>query len=184
MNAVVPEPFVGYWLQHYAKEGDWLLDVGCGPAAYRDASCARYIGLDRSLEPYGEHSKQGIDVLAGADAIPFADGSFDLVMSKSAFFQFPSPPNVLQEFRRVLKPSGRVLLFDYNRRTQKRLEKAEGEKRPRWTQWQLKKLVRQAGFVDSRILPPRAGASGRLEALVRPIAQELLGTWAVVTATK
>lgn len=184
MSAIIPEPFVVYWLQKFSRDGDWLLDVGCGPAVYRDASRARYVGLDLLTEPYGSESQHNIDVFAGADAIPFADASFDLVMSKSAFFQFPSPHNILQEFQRVLKPSGRLLLFDYNRRTQKRLEKAEGEKRPCWTQWQLKRLVRDAGFSNSRILLPRARAPGALEALLRPIAQELFGTWAVVTATK
>ncbi len=184
MTTIIPEPFVVYWLQNYAKEGDWLLDVGCGPSIYRNASPARYVGLDLLIEPYGSESQHGIDVYAGADAIPFADASFDLVMSKSAFFQFPSPPSILQEFRRVLKPSGRLMLFDYNRRTQKRLEKAEGAKRPCWTQWELKKLVRDAGFSGSRILPARARAPGALEALLRPMAQELFGTWAVVTGTK
>lgn len=184
MSAIIPEPFVVYWLQQYARDGDTLLDVGCGPSIYREASPARYVGLDLLTEPYGSEAQHSIDVYAGAGAIPFADASFDLVMSKSAFFQFPSPPEVLEEFRRVLKPSGRLMLFDYNRRTQKRLEKAEGAKRPCWTQWGLRKLVRDAGFSGSRILPARAHAPGALESILRPIAQELFGTWAVVTATK
>jgi ubiquinone/menaquinone biosynthesis C-methylase UbiE len=49
---------------------------------------------------------------ADACALPFADGTFDLVMSNYLFdlLQEGDFPHVLGEFRRVLRPGGRVVI--------------------------------------------------------------------------
>jgi ubiquinone/menaquinone biosynthesis C-methylase UbiE len=49
---------------------------------------------------------------ADAEALPFADASFDLVTSRIAPHHFPNPPRFVQEVARVLRPGGRFLLDD------------------------------------------------------------------------
>src|SRR4051794_24995654 len=118
-----PVPFVVHLLRRYTRPGDRLLDVGCGPAFYRHVTDAEYTGLDVTDEPYKDELPRDVDLIGSADAIPAQDGSFDLVFTLSAFHVSPSPGAALDEFRRVPRPPGRLLVVDYNRRTQRRLER-------------------------------------------------------------
>ena len=45
--------------------------------------------------------------------MPFADQSFDVVVSTSAFHYFRSPLRALSEMRRVLKVGGHVVITDW-----------------------------------------------------------------------
>ena len=44
--------------------------------------------------------------------LPFADASFDLVVSRYSAHHWPHPQRALAEFRRVLRPGGAVVLSD------------------------------------------------------------------------
>jgi SAM-dependent methyltransferase len=48
---------------------------------------------------------------APADALPFADDSFDVVLCSLGLMFFPDKPAALREIRRVLAPSGRVAIL-------------------------------------------------------------------------
>lgn len=50
---------------------------------------------------------------ASVSALPFADNSFDVVVSASAFHYFDDPTLALKEIKRVLKPEGRVIILDW-----------------------------------------------------------------------
>jgi len=50
-----------------------------------------------------------------AEALPFADATFDWVLCCSSLHYFRQPARVLSEFARVLKPTGRLLLLDWCR---------------------------------------------------------------------
>lgn len=49
---------------------------------------------------------------ADAEALPFADGSFDVVVCRIAAHHFPDPESFVREAARVLAPGGRFLLDD------------------------------------------------------------------------
>jgi ubiquinone/menaquinone biosynthesis C-methylase UbiE len=50
-----------------------------------------------------------------ASAMPFEDGTFDLVVCRAAFKNFSRPVEALAEMRRVLKSGGRALVIDLRR---------------------------------------------------------------------
>jgi len=106
-------------------EGDRLLDVasGAGTTALLAASerDCRVVGLD-----YGAAAVTGaraeaeaigladrVSFVEGdAEALPFDDGSFDVVICECALCTFPDKATAVAEMRRVLKPGGRLALSD------------------------------------------------------------------------
>lgn len=178
------EPFVEFLLRRHVRAGETMLDVGCGPATYRSASPGRYVGLDITDEPYSPALPREPDVVALTEHLPFVAQSFDLVMCKSALYLMDDARAALAECRRVLKPGGRLLVIDYNRRCQRDQERKHQRTYPCWTQWQLLRLVREAGLRECRLLSTKMGEMGLAERLLRPPLQELLGTWAIVLGHK
>jgi ubiquinone/menaquinone biosynthesis C-methylase UbiE len=178
------DEFVRAFLNRYGQEQDRVLDVGCGPAPYKEWVRGAYVGLDVTDQPYRAGMPRRVDVVGSATALPLADESIDLIFSKSAFFLIPQPDVALHEFLRALKTGGRVLLLDYNRRTQKLLQSSENISRPCWTQWELKAKLENAGFRQCDLLLPTPRDVGPLEYWLRLFHQEWFGTWAIVTAVK
>ena len=111
-------------LRRYAPEfkveGASVLDVGCGDAgaiiafAEKGAKCAGIETFDLSLERgkiRAEDHSVAIDLQKGiAEAIPFPDSSFDLVMLDNVLEHVGDRAKSLQEVRRVLKPGGLLYL--------------------------------------------------------------------------
>ena len=48
---------------------------------------------------------------ASVSALPFGDGTFDLVTAVETHYYWPNPPGDLKEIVRVLKPGGRVVII-------------------------------------------------------------------------
>lgn len=104
---------------------DFVLDVGCGFAEHDMLWSARFapqgvVGLNLSVDqlqaaahPFPDRTRVGVFLLA-ADAVrlPFADGSFDAVLSVESAFHFRPRTAFLREAARVLRPGGRLALAD------------------------------------------------------------------------
>ncbi|BDI29116.1 methyltransferase type 11 [Capsulimonas corticalis] len=100
------------------RAGETVLDVGCGTgvvavAAARAAAHAK--GLDLTpilLERARENALiAGVDIEfteGDAEALPYADASFDVVLSQFGHMFAPRPEVATAEMLRVLKPGGRI----------------------------------------------------------------------------
>jgi SAM-dependent methyltransferase len=103
--------------------GESLLDVGCsaGNAAIRAARAGgRVVGLDLTPELFvaGRQlaAKAGVDVewIEGdAEALPFDDASFDVVVSVLGVMFAPRHQVAADELVRVLRPGGRMVLCNW-----------------------------------------------------------------------
>ena len=109
------------------RPGERVLDVGCGPgdlaldAARRVGASGTVTGIDASPEMIavarGKVRRNGPGVqfqVAAVEAMPYADGSFDVVLSSLMIHHLPGDLKLhaLAEIRRVLRPGGRVVIVD------------------------------------------------------------------------
>jgi SAM-dependent methyltransferase len=106
---------IAAWLA--PASGERILDLGCGVGhllTWLSAHApARYEGLDLSLGSLGRARAAGRDVIAGdAEALPLRDGSYDAVVCNGAAHHLPDLAAALREIHRVLRPGGRLLLFE------------------------------------------------------------------------
>jgi ubiquinone/menaquinone biosynthesis C-methylase UbiE len=101
-----------------------VLDVGCGTGQLatrvrRTLPAARVVGCDyahKMLSQAAERSGAPVWVQGDAGRLPFRDQRFDCLLSTDAFHWFPDQAAALDEFRRVLKPGGYLILALVNPR--------------------------------------------------------------------
>lgn len=101
-----------------------VLDAGCGPAFFSILLAKaghRVVGLDGSvgmLRHAAENAAgQGVSPLfikGDCHSLPFADNSFDLIVSRNVTHALRNHREVYAEWRRVLRPGGVLLIFDAN----------------------------------------------------------------------
>lgn len=185
MSKIIAVPRIERLLRKFAKRGSKILDVGCGAGAYRFSTEADYIGLDITDEPYTEGNPRVVDIVASATSIPVDNDTFDLVFSISTFFLISDKEKALAEFMRILKPGGRLLLVDYNARTQRYLQEKENVYYPCWTQKELCEVIKKAGFGQSEILLPSMNSLPKfLKSMLVAYNETRLGGRAIVTGLK
>jgi len=122
-----------------------ILDIGCGTGYFTRLlrgkfKRSRITALDlseamlqhtrqshaRRLPWHGRHQHCAGD----ATALPFRDGSFDLVTSNLAMQWVAEPEQMLAEMRRVLAPGGLMLFSTFGRRTLGELRQSLASIRP------------------------------------------------------
>jgi SAM-dependent methyltransferase len=169
-----------------------VLDAGCGTGGllrhlHKMQPAWALTGLD--LSPVAcelaRERAEGEVVQGSIAALPFADATFDAVVSCDVLCQVADPTQALREFHRCLRPGGAVVLtmpayqwmYSYHDREVGNLR--------RYTRREVNALLRAAGFVivsstywntllfplavlRRKFLPPAAPASdvGRYPALV------------------
>jgi len=121
--------------RHPWRGDEAVLDVGCGRglatiAAAQRAPAGRIVGIDlwrsRDLAGNRPEAARANAEAAGVGArisfetgdatkLPFADGTFDVVVSMTALHNIPSAAGrcrAIEEAFRVLRPGGTLLIFD------------------------------------------------------------------------
>jgi SAM-dependent methyltransferase len=129
------------------RAGTNVLDVGCGTGVVAVTAAgvgARVRGLDLSpvlLEDARRNAAligAEIDFVEGdVEAMPYADASFDVVLSQFGHMFAPRPEVALAEMLRVLKPGGRIA----------------------FSTWPPELLVGRMFALIGKYLPPPAGAA-------------------------
>lgn len=104
-------------LVRHIRPGDRLLQVDCGPgvlaARLAELGC-QVTGTDLSAEAVRRARERGIQasqVNLDRQPLPFADASFDVVLSDSQLEHRVDYDHYLDECVRVLRPGGRLLLL-------------------------------------------------------------------------
>lgn len=101
-----------------------IIDVGTGPGFFPiilGRRGYRVTGIDGSekmlLKARENCSKYGVRAdfaLMDAQKLDFPDGSFGLVISRNLMWNLTEPEKAYAEWLRVLRPGGKIILFDSN----------------------------------------------------------------------
>lgn len=103
-----------------------ILDVGCGTGTLGSmlTQCGisdHVVGLDMTIKMccIGRQKAQHIGlgeklnfVAGDSEHLPFNAGSFDIVTCSNSFHHYPAKLTVLEQFHRVLKPGGKLIILD------------------------------------------------------------------------
>jgi SAM-dependent methyltransferase len=139
-----------------------LLDAGCGSGQFAIAWAlrgCRVTAIDLSSEMLERAERNageaGVDIdfrLGSLAPLPLPDASYDAVFCRTVLHLTPEPLAVLREFRRVLRPSGRIYVSVpgalspiYGNLWRRHLS---SEVRPinGMTPWELESLLAEAGW--------------------------------------
>ncbi len=110
------------------KDTDDVLDVACGTGdlaeAFATGGVNSVVGLDftaRMLEiakrKANKSRRRGVKpsyVQGDAMDLPFDDAQFDIVSIAFGIRNVTDPPKALSEFRRVLRPGGRLIILEFS----------------------------------------------------------------------
>ncbi|WP_020614939.1 class I SAM-dependent methyltransferase [Paenibacillus daejeonensis] len=113
-------------IQEHAPQRKQLdvLDAGCGPGFFSVILASaghRVTGIDCAAHMLGEArehaAREGVEASfrqMDNHQLDFADDSFDLIVCRNVTWSLAEPERVYREWLRVLKPQGRLLIFDAN----------------------------------------------------------------------
>lgn len=140
-----------------------VVDVGSGELApYKNLFDHKvYIGIDRF---------ERADVVSDAEALPLTSGKADSILCTEVLEHLPEPHHALVEMRRVLAPSGFLVLtvpliwgehdyVDYQR----------------WTEAGLRRILQSAGF-EIQIIKRRGGIFTMLGCMITQVPRQVFGT--------
>src|SRR5262249_4917145 len=114
-------------LRSHVENGDRWLDIGCGRQIVPDfaasfaeqkevvARTTLFVGIDTD-SAITQHLLLKSPVAAIGQDLPFRENSFDIVTANMVFEHLETPQAVLEEVRRVLAPSGKLIFHTPNLR--------------------------------------------------------------------
>lgn len=157
------------------REGDRLIDVGCGTGRDVEAlalvvgPAGRVVGVDCSQTMLADARARLRDAnlpielrVGNAEQLEFADDTFDGCRAERVFVHLKRPELALAEMVRVARPGGRVVVYDADWETlivdapdraitRKLLNFHCDTSGSRWVGRQLRRLFLEAGLVNVRV---------------------------------
>lgn len=170
--------FVGALSERLDLDGARVLDLGCGTGeiarGVAGATAATVVGADispgmlgRARVSAGAGRLAGLVRLGPDGALPFADGSFDAVLSSSVFEYLDEPAHSLREVRRVLRPGGWFVFTVPDERHPVRVSERRLHRLARIDAvWRLMRHTRWAGRFDYLHLSVNRWPAARWTALL------------------
>lgn len=134
-----------------------LLDIGTGTGRMAELFAPRadhIVALDKSLDMLRvararlQHlPASGVELVQGDfAALPFASHSFDTVLLHQVLHFAQDPATALAEAARVTRPGGRIAIVDFAAHDREELRERHEHARLGFTDPQLAKLLREAGY--------------------------------------
>jgi len=131
-----------------------ILDVGCGTGmmVLEMAALGRVEGIDASDDALRFCRQRGLSTVRKANVVelPFPDESFDVLTGVDILEHIDDDVGALREWRRVLRPGGRLFLFVPAHQWLWSLQDEISGHRRRYTARSLRGVVNRAGFVVER----------------------------------
>lgn len=103
-----------------------VVDLGCGPGFFEillSKNGYRITGVDNSSQMI-EHARHNVEASGvpslvsfcehDVSSLPFDDAAFDIAVSRNVTWVLSDPSRAYEEWHRVLKPDGILLVFDAN----------------------------------------------------------------------
>jgi SAM-dependent methyltransferase len=158
-----------------------VLDVGCGPGGVPVWMASRFgcrvdgidlvpVHVDRARQAAADAGSNARLQFQQADArrLPFADGSFDRVLSVEALYHVHPRTQAARELARVIVPGGRVAFSEY----------VLAPRAPQWARFVCALLTGSTRLAEASAAPMGWGACGFASVQVRDVSrQTLAGTW-------
>jgi hypothetical protein len=165
------------------------LEIGVGTARFA-APLGVGFGVDPAIEMLAYAASRGVSAVGGtAEALPFGDGVFDYVLVVTTICFVASPPAMLDEARRVLRPDGELIIGFIDRASA--IGQSYQERRDRsvfyrdatfYSASEIEALLRGAGFAVRQWAQTLCGVSPAVQE-IEPVRQGTgRGAFAVVRA--
>ncbi len=163
------------------------LEIGCGSKHYKPyLKCSKYYGLDL---PSSKYLVTPPEFAASAESIPAEDGYFDVVFGVATFTCIPDVLSAFKECHRVLRPKGKLLIFDYQKEIIKKLQQSDPCHKNCWNYEDMKNLLCLAGF-NHEMVSDKSSAAINVENFIKKKVKSLIGrqsfsdSWLIVEASK
>ncbi len=144
----------------------WIVgDLGCGTGRVSELIAPfvkEVVAVDRSTAMLsaarGRLAKEGNIRFREShlEDLPLEDSALDMAILVLALSFAPAPPAVLREVRRVLKPSGKILLVDLLPHPHEEYRRDLGHVGLGFSPETITQFLENAGFTSSRCMPLRA----------------------------
>ena len=144
-----------------------VLDLGCGRTGGMERSWKRVrlaVGIDPDLQSLADRGGGMAVLQGGGEHLPFADASFDMVVSVWVLEHLEAPELVFKEVARVLKPGGHFIFLTPNALNPLVFGNRVGQVAP-WLQQQLVTNIYGREKGDTFAVRYRANTTGRLKAI-------------------
>lgn len=174
-------PHVCEALTRYTQAGGVSIEIGCGGKQYGDFVRGRHVGLDLRSDLY---TGTGPEVVGDARALPLCGLSVDSVFFVAVLYNIDEWQKAVSECARVLRPGGRLLVFDYKGWVARRLGAPN-----QFTAAGLVRGMEQAGLVGehhTEFLPIHRIGPLNNRYVCRVVAPliHLMSNWLIVSGTK
>ena len=125
---LLTDPVTATYIRKHTRKDGLTIDVGCGPAQYRNVVLGGYLGVDLDRDEFNSALYPGLfkdpDVLAEARSLPFRPGSFTTAVYSGVLYLL-STEKVYEAMTiayQLLKSGGMLIIMDHSRKTDQQLQ--------------------------------------------------------------